>query len=58
MRIESVNCMSDRDINICYHDDSKLDGGVYNVFVYVENNQIMVKSENTEIVVTTAPFED
>lgn len=58
MRIESVNHMSDSDINICYRDDSKFDGGIYNVYIYVENDQIMVKSENTELVVTTAPFED
>lgn len=57
MHIESVN-HEDSSVAIQYRDETKSHGNVYNVSVYVENNQIIVKSESTEFVVTTAPFED
>lgn len=58
MHIESIKHGSDSSVDIQYRDETKRNGGVYNVSVYVENNQIMVKAENSEWVVTTAPFED
>lgn len=58
MRIESISHESDSWVAIRCRDENKKNGGVYNVSVYVENNQIMVKAENAEMIVTTAPFED
>lgn len=58
MHIESINHETDNSVAIRYRDETKSNGGIYNVSIYIENNQIMVKAENSEWIVTTAPFED
>jgi len=58
MHIESISHESDSWVFIRYRDENKTNGGMFNVSVYVENNQIMIRAENAEMVVTTVPFED
>ena len=56
LNIESIDRESDSSVAIRCRDETK--GGMCDVSVYIENNQIMVRAENSECVVTIAPFED